>query len=71
VKNEKWKCPTHCIITGNRIRALKNQQRLCTFQIMDMNNNELEQLARRLGHDAKTYKEYYRLSHSTVQLSKV
>jgi len=38
---------------------------------MDMNTNELENLARHLGHDPKTHKEYYRLSHSTVQLSKV
>lgn len=36
-----------------------------------MNEKEVEQLARHLGHDPKTHKEYYRLSHSTVQLSKV
>ena len=36
-----------------------------------MTENELEMLARHLGHDAKTHKEYYRLSHHTVELSKV
>ena len=36
-----------------------------------MNNSELENLSRHLGHDSKTHKEFYRLSHSTVQLSKV
>jgi len=30
----------------------------------------MEQLAKHLGHDAKTHKEFYRLSDSTVQLSK-
>jgi hypothetical protein len=38
---------------------------------MNMNESELGHLARHLGHDAKTHKEFYRLSHSTVQLSKV
>lgn len=38
---------------------------------MDMNDQEVEVLARHLGHDPKTHKEYYRLTHSTVQLSKV
>jgi len=36
-----------------------------------MTENELEMLARHLGLDAKTHKEYYRLSHHTVELSKV
>lgn len=38
---------------------------------MDMSEKEVEQLARHLGHDAKTHKEFYRLAHSTVELSKV
>jgi len=38
---------------------------------MDMSESELEFLARHLGHDVKTHKEFYRLSSSTVQLSKV
>ena len=41
------------------------------FQIMDMSDKEVEQLARHLGHDAKTHKEFYRLAHSTIELSKV
>jgi hypothetical protein len=36
-----------------------------------MTESELGHLARHLGHDAKTHKEFYRLNHSTVQLSKV
>lgn len=36
-----------------------------------MTENEVEMLARHLGHDAKTHKENYRLSHSTRELTKV
>ena len=36
-----------------------------------MTETELEHLARHLGHDPKTHREFYRLSDSTVQLSKV
>ena len=41
------------------------------FQVMDMSDKEVEQLARHLGHDAKTHKDFYRLAHSTIELSKV
>ncbi|KAK3800736.1 hypothetical protein RRG08_003141 [Elysia crispata] len=40
-------------------------------QIMDMSDKEVEQLTGHLGHDTKTHKEFYRLAHSTVELSKV
>lgn len=43
----------------------------CIWQVLDMTENEVEMLARHLGHDAKTHKEYYRLSHHTIELSKV
>jgi hypothetical protein len=36
-----------------------------------MTERELEMLATHLGHDPKTHKEYYRLAHSTIELSKV
>ena len=39
------------------------------FQILDMNDTELAHLARHLGHDILT--EIYRLTDSTVQLTKV
>lgn len=41
------------------------------LKILDMTMTELEHLSRHLGHDSKTHKDFYRLSHSTVQLSKV
>ena len=36
-----------------------------------MNDKEIEQLARHMGHDVQTHKDFYRLAHSTVELSKV
>ena len=36
-----------------------------------MTDSDMSHLARHLGHDAKTHKEFYRLSASTIQLSKV
>jgi len=39
------------------------------LQILDMTNGI--DLARHLGHDTKTHIDFYRLSDSTVQLSKV
>ena len=41
------------------------------LQILDMTKGELDMLAKHLGHDTKTHKEYYRLAHSTLELSKV
>jgi hypothetical protein len=36
-----------------------------------MTENELQMLATHLGYDVSTHKDYYRLSHSTVELTKV
>ena len=36
-----------------------------------MTESELSHLTRHLEHDPKTHRDFYRLSHSTVQLSKV
>lgn len=44
---------------------------LFLFQILDMTDNETEMLATHLGHDPKTHKENYRLTHSTRELSLV
>jgi len=41
------------------------------LQILDMTENELEMLATHLGHDVKTHKENYRLTHSTRELTTV
>ena len=36
-----------------------------------MTPKETEMLARHLGHDVATHKEWYRLAHSTIELTKV
>jgi len=36
-----------------------------------MTDSDVSHLARHLGHDTKTHKEFYRLTDSTIQLSKV
>ena len=40
-------------------------------QVLDMTEKELEYLAKHLGHDVKTHKEYYRLQNHTIELTKV
>ena len=44
---------------------------MCYLQILDMGEKELAILAKHLGHDVKTNKEYYRLTSHTLELSKV
>lgn len=40
-------------------------------QIIALEDNELDWLARHLGHDIKVHREYYRLQDSTLELAKV
>lgn len=40
-------------------------------QIADLTETDLEWLSRHLGHDLTVHKEFYRLSESTVELTKV
>lgn len=40
-------------------------------QILDLQESELDWLARHLGHDSRVHREYYRLHDSTIELAKV
>ena len=40
-------------------------------QILDLQENELDWLARHLGHDLQVHRQYYRLHDSTIELAKV
>lgn len=40
-------------------------------QILDLQESELDWLARHLGHDIRVNREYYRLHDSTIELAKV
>ncbi|XP_033747748.1 uncharacterized protein LOC117332809 [Pecten maximus] len=55
----------------DRISSTSLRKYIATVsQILDMTDPELEMLATHLGHDVKTHKENYRLSHSTRELTK-
>ncbi|XP_024116167.1 uncharacterized protein LOC112137866 [Oryzias melastigma] len=40
-------------------------------QIMNLKENELDQLAKFMGHDIRVHREYYRLTENTLQLAKM
>ena len=41
------------------------------IQIMALSNEELDWVARHLGHDITVHREFYRLQESTLELAKV
>ncbi|XP_026106347.1 uncharacterized protein LOC113078238 [Carassius auratus] len=54
------------------LTSTKLRKQIATLsQIMNLKNNELDQLAKFLGHDIRVHREYYRLSENTIQLAKV
>ena len=40
-------------------------------QVLDLKDNEVEWLARHMGHDVNIHKKYYRLQEHTLELAKV
>ena len=40
-------------------------------QIMNLNDLELDQLAKFMGHDIRVHREYHRLTENTLQLAKM
>ena len=40
-------------------------------QVLDLKDNEVEWLARHMGHDVNIHKKYYRLKEHTLELAKV
>lgn len=58
-------CPK--AIASNRLRKY-----IATVsQVLDLDDKELDWLARHMGHDIRTHREYYRLHDSTIELAKV
>ncbi|XP_048036265.1 uncharacterized protein LOC125261742 [Megalobrama amblycephala] len=54
------------------LTSTKLRKQIATLsQIMNLKNNELDQLAKFLGHDIRVHREYYRLLENTIQLAKV
>ncbi|KAG7456743.1 hypothetical protein MATL_G00239180 [Megalops atlanticus] len=54
-------------LTSTKLR--KHVATVC--QIMNLKENELDQVAKFLGHDIRVHREYYRLSENTLQLAKI
>jgi hypothetical protein len=40
-------------------------------QVLSLEEKELDWLARHLGHDIRTHREYYRLHESTIEIAKI
>ena len=54
------------------IQSIKLRKYVATVsQILSLEDNELDWLARHLGHDIAVHREYYRLQDSTLELAKV
>ena len=54
------------------IQSTKLRKYVATVsQILDLQDNEVEWLARHMGHDVNIHKEYYRLQDQTLELAKV
>ncbi|KPP63619.1 hypothetical protein Z043_118102, partial [Scleropages formosus] len=54
-------------LTSTKLR--KHVGTLC--QIMNLKENELEQVARFMGHDIRVHRDFYRLQENTLQLAKM
>lgn len=59
------KCPE--TITGTCLRKYI----ATVFQVLDLDDKELDWLVRHTGHDIRTHREHYQLQDSTIELAKV
>ena len=54
------------------LRSTKLRKQIATMsQILNLKDNELDLLARYLGHDIRVHREYYRLPEDTLQVAKI
>ena len=54
------------------LRSTTLRKQIATLsQVMNLRDNELDVLARFLGHDIRVHREYYRLTDETIQVAKV
>ena len=54
------------------LRSTTLRKQIATLsQVMNLKENELDVLARFLGHDIRVHREYYRLTDETIQVAKV
>ena len=60
-------CQKPELITGTNLRKYL----ATTAQVMNLAENEVDWLARHLGHDVRVHREFYRMHESTVELAKI
>lgn len=54
------------------ITSTKLRKYIATItQVLSLEEKELDWLARHLGHDIRTHREYYRLHESTIEIAKI
>lgn len=41
------------------------------LQLLNLNNTELEELARHMGHELSVHRKFYRLQEDVIELSKI
>ena len=56
-------------VSKDEIELTKHVATLC--QLLDLDNQELEQVARFLGHDIRAHSDYYRQTDKTFQVAKI
>lgn len=60
------------LVNPAAVKSTKLRKYIATVsQIVDLNENEMEWLARHMGHDLSVHKDFYRLHDHTIELSKV
>ncbi|XP_028974570.2 uncharacterized protein LOC109615233 isoform X1 [Esox lucius] len=56
----------------DRLRSTKLRKQIATLcQMMNLQDHEMDQVAKFMGHDIRVHREYYRLSENTMQLAKI
>ncbi|MBM3937987.1 MAG: hypothetical protein FJ333_04940 [Sphingomonadales bacterium] len=64
---EEFGCQRPELITGTNLRKYL----ATTVQVMNLAENEIDWLARHLGHDVRVHRDFYRQHESTVELAKI
>ncbi|CAB4023743.1 Hypothetical predicted protein [Paramuricea clavata] len=74
-----WDCLRYCatkcspkLQNPDAITSTRLRKYIATItQVLSLEEKELDWLARHLGHDIRTHREYYRLHESTIEIAKI
>ncbi|XP_028418000.1 uncharacterized protein LOC114542728 [Dendronephthya gigantea] len=74
-----WDCLRQCALecqpelqNPDVITSTKLRKYIATItQVLSLEEKEMDWLARHLGHDIRTHREYYRLHESTIEIAKI